>query len=117
MPIYSYTCSQCGFAFDKRFASFDPAGSLPCPVCEAKASRAEVYSSNFRMGKAPPPKEWKRPGTGMADYKERIEYEQREHKKHGWDGDRAVEAVRKGRVEGDKGLYGFDVDKARKADA
>lgn len=40
MPIYTYTC-ECGYSFDKR-AGMDEE-SVPCTVCECKATRNQVY--------------------------------------------------------------------------
>ena len=120
MPTYTYNCIDCGFEFDKRVHTFGMDGE-PCPVCGSEALPRSVYAPNFRMGKAAPPPvsnvEARSGKEGMARYKERIDYEKKEHKKKGWDGDHAVEAVRKGRVEGEKGVYGLDWKKAQKAGA
>ncbi|MCR4339637.1 MAG: hypothetical protein NUW01_07095 [Gemmatimonadaceae bacterium] len=44
MPTYTFSCS-CGWQGDKRAGLEDYV--LPCPACQAPASRASVYSINF----------------------------------------------------------------------
>lgn len=103
--IYTFDCPNCGHIFDRRTSVLIP--GLDCPLCGRLAGRRTVYASNFRIGRAVPP---------QGD-PERLDHEKRELKKRGWDGDRAVDVTRKGRVEGEKGTYKLDFEKARKAGA
>lgn len=102
--IYTFDCLGCGHVFDRRTTLIP---CLDCPLCGQLAERRTVYAPNFRVGRAVPP---------QGD-PERLDHDRRELKKRGWDGDRAVDVTRKGRIEGEKGTFGLDFEKARRAGA
>ena len=47
MPLYEYTCQECGVSFDK-IVSFAEADKLPsCPTCGAKDTRKLISAGAF----------------------------------------------------------------------
>lgn len=50
MPIYEYTCEDCGHTFEKLFRSMTSAVEPQCPQCGG--TRAKKGWSVFGMGKA-----------------------------------------------------------------
>jgi putative FmdB family regulatory protein len=51
MPIYGYTCTACGHAFDRLQKLSDPDPDA-CPVCGAAAVKRQVTAPSFRLAGA-----------------------------------------------------------------
>ncbi len=50
MPIYAYTCKQCGEKFDKFRGINDDDDTLHCPVCDAPGPRRDLSMFSSRSG-------------------------------------------------------------------
>lgn len=46
MPIFEYTCKQCGKEFERVFFSGDE-GSVVCPECKSKDVKKNMSASSF----------------------------------------------------------------------
>jgi len=101
MPIYTYRC-QCGREFD-ALAKMDDEPIKMC-ICRRLAHRSEVNKVAI-VGDASIP-------DGEGEYQD--ESDQRDLKKRGWDGDRAVEHIRTHMVETDSDTRYLDTAAANK---
>ena len=105
MPLFDFKCKQ-GHQTEVR-AGYDPLGEIPCPTCGRPALRVRFYSVHIRgdtVSKA-------LPGEPLEEKRER---QKRQLKIAGWDGDRAMEFVRKGVFEDKKGWKHFSQSLAYK---
>ena len=86
MPLYTYQCS-CGREWD----ALAKIGDEPIKLCTCYrlAHKVDTYKVAI-IGNASIP-------SGEGEYQ--VEFDKRELKKQGWDGDRAIEHVRKNMVE------------------
>ena len=48
MPIYAFSCTACGHAFDRLQKLSDPDPSA-CPVCQADAVKRQLTAPSFRL--------------------------------------------------------------------
>ncbi len=48
MPIYAFTCTECGHAFDRLQKLSDPDPSA-CPSCGAAAVKRQLTAPSFRL--------------------------------------------------------------------
>ena len=47
MPLYEYSCQECGESFDK-IVSFSESDKLPtCPICGARKTRKKITAGAF----------------------------------------------------------------------
>ena len=100
MPLYTYKC-ECGREWD-ALAKIDDEPIKLCS-CFRLGHRVEVNDVAVVGGAATP----------EGEYKD--EADQRDLKKRGWDGDRAVEHIREHMYEDDTGIKKLDAPKANAA--
>lgn len=90
MPTYDYRCT-CGEMTTKRGRLDD--NLIVCPQCKDVARRVPFYTSTLIVDKAEAP-------AGSDDAKDA---ERKALRSRGWDGDRAMDEIRKNMVEGPDG--------------
>lgn len=93
MPTYDYRCN-CGVVTEARQGV--DVKSIPCPACGHKATRQ--FSCKVALMGLPTR------GTSVPTCpEEKAELDRKDLKRKGWDGDRAMEFVRKGVHEDEQG--------------
>jgi len=100
MPTYDYKCKECG-TYELRAGLEDSV--VVCKTCKGTAERVQVYRQNFVMSPALPTTQVE--AQGMLD---------KEMRKIGWTGDRAVEELRGAFQYDEEGRGELDVGKMSK---
>jgi len=98
MPRYDYTCTECGLTFE-RLGGFEDVVA-PCR-CGGVADRQAVYRS---QGVSTRPAE-----VPDSEPQYQVESQRKALRARGWDGDRAVEHIRKNIREDAQGHKQLDV--------
>jgi putative FmdB family regulatory protein len=53
MPIYEFTCEECGRTFDELVAMASASAAVPCPSCKSKRTKRNVSTFASRSASKP----------------------------------------------------------------